>query len=104
MASFAHHIEPQGDDFLVLVSGDLDAAAAPGLRAHLNDLVGRGAGNVLLDLRAVTFMDSVGLGTVVKTARSLTRQSRRLQVVRASPQVERVLELGGFGVLLAERA
>jgi len=90
----------------VCVSGELDAAAASQLHVALQDLVGRGpasgAGDVSVDLAGVGFVDSTGLGTLVKAAGQLRRQSRRLVVQRPSPEVRRLFELSGLAALVAE--
>jgi anti-anti-sigma factor len=56
----------------VIVSGEVDIATAPKLYAALNGGRTRDAASVVIDLRAVTFMDSTGL-RVLLTAREAGR-------------------------------
>ena len=79
---------------VLTVSGELDAAAAPLLRRHL--LSGPHPGRVLLDLGGVTFMDSVGLRTLLEAALA----GEPIELVRRSSAVERILELTGTRELL----
>src|SRR3546814_19368480 len=52
-------------------------------------------GNVELDLRDVTFIDSSGLASVIEGHLRLTAQQRRLVLVDRSPVVQRLLDLSG---------
>jgi anti-sigma B factor antagonist len=62
-------LEPSGS--IVALRGDIDLATAPGLRQRLHTLVEAGTTRLLLDLRGVTFMDSVALATVLHGRRLL---------------------------------
>jgi anti-sigma B factor antagonist len=73
--------------------GDLDVATAPDLQAELDDLIERGALLVVVDLEAVTFLDSSGLRALVHGARALEAGGGRLLVENATGAVARVLEL-----------
>jgi anti-sigma B factor antagonist len=79
---------------VLTVAGELDAAAAPLLRRHL--LCGPHPGRILLDLGDVTFIDSVGLRTLLEAALA----GEPIELVRRSHAVERILELTGTRDLL----
>jgi anti-sigma B factor antagonist len=49
----------------------VDAAIAPELKDYIADLVQQGKGKILLDLKAVEFMDSSGLGALVAGLKSV---------------------------------
>ncbi|MEA3274679.1 MAG: STAS domain-containing protein [Pseudomonadota bacterium] len=49
----------------------VDAAIAPDLKEYIAELAKQGATKVLLDLAAVEFMDSSGLGAVVAGLKSM---------------------------------
>ena len=50
---------------LLRVSGELDIATAPDLRDRLTAAIDRGATGVVVDLRDVTFMDSVAMAAIL---------------------------------------
>lgn len=84
-------------DRVVVVSpyGELDIADAPALRAALLAACGRASGLVVLDLAAVTFLDSTILGVLV-AARKRLQSDCRLVVVNAGPRVLKVMRLTGL--------
>jgi anti-anti-sigma factor len=73
--------------------GDLDLVTSRDLAARLGELAGS-HGDAVLDLSDIAFMDSVGLGVVVKAAGRFQRQDKRLVLV-APPggRTDRLLEL-----------
>jgi anti-sigma B factor antagonist len=81
MDDFTVHARLSGRLAVVSVGGDLDAAAAPVLRSKLHEVVGEGAERIVLDLRRVTFIESVALGVIIAARRLLGGAERSLCVV-----------------------
>lgn len=81
-------------------AGELDAASAPEVHRALSELVGQAGTDVELDLARLTFIDSVGLGALLKAAQQLDRQGRRLVVRHAHEAVRRTIELTGLDAVL----
>ena len=71
----------------VVPRGELDLATVPDLEAQLDELQGLGFDRVVLDLRALEFMDSSGLALVMR---------RRLPVVAGRGQPAAVLKIAGL--------
>ena len=55
-----------GPHTVVGVTGELDVATSPMLRDSLLALVNRGADSLVVDLRGVTFIDSTGVGSLLR--------------------------------------
>ncbi|HEX3976786.1 MAG TPA: STAS domain-containing protein [Solirubrobacteraceae bacterium] len=73
--------------------GELDVAGAEHLRERLGALAGRDA-PVLLDLRRLQFIDSSGLGELVRAVTDARRDSRTLEIdATLTPQVRQIIEL-----------
>lgn len=86
-------VEEHGRFRVVVLAGEVDLAAAGDVRSCLRDLMVDGNTHVLVDLRAVTFMDSTGLGMLV-AARKQARVFRgSFGLVAPSPPVAKVLSL-----------
>jgi anti-sigma B factor antagonist len=64
----------------VLVTGEVDIATAPKLESVLRDAQLCPGPVVVADLREATFMDSIGLGSLVSTHRTYLRDGRSLEV------------------------
>ncbi|HEV2061291.1 MAG TPA: STAS domain-containing protein [Solirubrobacteraceae bacterium] len=75
--------------------GALDLSSSRGLQVCLAELAGENGQEAILDLSRVSFMDSVGLGVVLKAASRFHRQGKRLLIVAPAGPAGRVLEFAG---------
>jgi len=82
-------------------SGDIDLARSRELGAQLGELAGEPGVAAVLDLTEVSFLDSVGLGVILKASGRFRRQAKRLVIVAPHGPVLRLLELSGIGERLA---
>jgi len=83
----------QGDFHVVTVNAArIDAAAAIAFKEALRTETAGSSEDVLLDLGAVGFIDSSGLGAIV-AALKLVGPNRRLDLARLTPDVEKVFRL-----------
>jgi serine/threonine-protein kinase RsbW len=81
---------------VVRLTGDLDMAVVPELREGLDQALGAGCENVVLDLDGVVYADSSALGLLVWLDHRLRPIGGRLVIAGASGDVSRVLELSGL--------
>lgn len=78
---------------LVVAGGDrLDAAGVLAFKDRFREAVSGAAGRVILDLRAVNFLDSSGLGAIVAVRRFLA-EGVALELAALTPAVARVFRL-----------
>lgn len=80
--------------------GELDLASVPQLRQAVVALVGSGNNDVVLDLAAVDFIDSVGLGGVVAVAKRVLAHGGTFRVARPEARVWSVFTLVGLDRVL----
>jgi anti-sigma B factor antagonist len=94
-------IDDIGGISVVTLRGEIDAFSAPSLREDLRVLVEeRGVRTLVIDLSAVTFLDSSGLGAIVGTLRRLRERDGQLHVVQPDSAASRIFEHTGLdGVL-----
>ena len=96
------HIDHDGDRAVVTVRGEIDLYTAP----QLEDVL-RGASSasdaplVIVDLSGVRFMDSTGLGALVRARQRILDLGGRLTVASPSPQVRRLLDITGLAEVLS---
>jgi len=85
---------------VVTLQGEFDIVGAEELRAALVGAWERHRCPVVVDLDAVTFLDSQALNALLVAHRVITRDGGRLTVQRVSSIVRRVLEVTGSARLL----
>ena len=82
-----------GDQTVVDVSGEIDVYTAPVLREQLANLVDSGRTDLVVDLTAVKFMDSTGLGVLVGVLKKVRGHDGRLQLVIDSERLLKVFRI-----------
>lgn len=93
-------VEDRGRFTLVRVSGEVDMATAPTLRQEFVRLVGEGRVDLVVDLAAVDFIDSTGLGILIGGLKRARSQGGDLRVCTPTGQVAEVFSLTGLAGVL----
>jgi anti-sigma B factor antagonist len=83
-----------GEELMVLVAGgELDHHASPSLREQIAGHIDAGKRRLVLDLSAVTFIDSTAIGVLVGAAVRLQETKGGTVAVVCGPDNERVLRI-----------
>jgi anti-sigma B factor antagonist len=90
---FDVEIRPARRRVVVAPRGELDVATTDRVADEIDGLVAAGFDEIVLDLRAVSFMDSTGLRLVVRQAR---RRDASVRIVDGPVPVARVFDLTGM--------
>jgi anti-sigma B factor antagonist len=90
--------EPSG--LVLMVSGELDIATAPTLRDRLGAAIDGGTHRLVIDLSAISFLDSVALATIVHAKQRLPEHGRMAIVIDPASYVMLVFESGGLRQVL----
>lgn len=85
---------------LAALAGEIDVTSSGGVRDLLAAAVAGGARVLVVDMSGVGFMDSSGLGALLRVARMLRRRGGTLGVVSPQGAVAVVLRLCAAGRLL----
>ncbi|MCW7755058.1 STAS domain-containing protein [Desulfobotulus sp. H1] len=80
-------IVKEQDRTIVIPGVDIVASMANDFRTELQNLIQDSSGDIELDLAGVEMVDSVGIGVIIATHNSLTRQNRRLKVVNVARDI-----------------
>jgi anti-anti-sigma factor len=94
------HVEHNqlGDATVVVPSGEIDIATCELFRRGLLEC----EGDVIVDLSAVSYMDSSGLGVLVGQIARLGESGGSLRLSNAQEPVRRVIDLVGLNHLLVD--
>jgi anti-sigma B factor antagonist len=84
--------EKNGKNCQVTMQGDLVASGVPDLQAALKSQLQPGVEEVVFDLGRTAMLDSSGIGLLIATSNSLSRQSGRVRVVNVSPDILQLLQ------------
>jgi anti-sigma B factor antagonist len=82
----------RGGCTVVTLAGDIDIQTAPELRERLAELAD-GDLTLVLDLSAVDFLDSSGLGALVGAANALQQAGGSLRLACPRPHVQKVFRI-----------
>ena len=89
--------EQRGTHLIVRVTGELDISTAGTFRGQVDQWLAESRSrDLLLNLRHMTFLDSVGLGAILGRLRTLQRASGRLAIVEPEGPVRAILRIGGL--------
>jgi anti-sigma B factor antagonist len=83
----------EGRTVVIALTGELDLAGAAALEQELDRLDSDPPAAVVIDLRAVEFMDSSGLRLIAVTAQAVQDAGRRFALVPGAAQVMRVFDI-----------
>lgn len=91
-------IEVSGSTRLVL-RGELDAASAPAANRALLELLDSGSSRVIIDLRELDFMDSVGVKFLIDGRDAASQRGVAIALAYEEGVVKRVLTVSGVATL-----
>ena len=92
------NIEVQKKDgfSIVGVTGEVDVFTAPKLREQLIDLVDQGEHQIIVDLEAVDFLDSTGLGVLVAGLKRAKTHDGSLAIVCTKEKILKIFRVTGL--------
>ena len=87
------HMGTNANIALLPVDGDLDVTAVATLRASIDQLIDGGCRRIVLNMAAVGFVDSAGMGLIFREIRKMRSSGGLLSLVNVTPPVMRALAL-----------
>jgi anti-sigma B factor antagonist len=99
--AIALSVEHHDQGAVVEVGGDLEFGTAASLRSALIDLAQQGCDPLVVDLKALEFIDSTGLSLLVQAKQRIEAQGQRFALRNPTDRVRRVLEISGLADLFA---
>jgi anti-anti-sigma factor len=93
--------ETEGGVDVLVLRGEVDIHTAPRFAKALQRVATQSTGHVVVDMADVSFMDSSGLGEIVRGYHELAAQDRRLAVAASQSATRRLFSMTGVDKLLA---
>lgn len=94
------HSEREQNCHLVALEGELDLACVDLLEEEMARVFAADAPAIVLDLSELRFIDSAGIRLLLQLQTRSSGNGSRLRMLRAGPQVQRLLELTGADRML----
>ena len=92
-ANFSIRIRQAGIVSLVDVSGRLTSFETGALRDSITGLLKQGHKDIILNLTALQYLDSSGIGELARVYVSVVKQSGQMKVIGLSSKIEEVLKI-----------
>ena len=90
------HTEIIEDKTVLAPQGDVDLSSAPQLRTILGPVLEGENPRLLIDLSAIGFMDSTGVGVMVNALNRIKEKGGAIAFCKPTPRVHRVLQIAGL--------
>ena len=87
---------PGSDRYILTVTGEVDLASSPELDTAIIAAIESGATSVVVDLTDVSFMDSSGLGVIVRGLKRCREADKDLDLVITNERVLKVFGITGL--------
>ncbi len=87
------HAYEESDRYVLVLSGELDMSGVPAFEYAAIRLCGLGAGEVLVDITKIGFIDSTGLRAILTVKAACEERGCRFSMSHGSGQAEKLFEL-----------
>jgi anti-sigma B factor antagonist len=81
---------------IVAVGGEIDVYTAPKLRDKITELVAEGVYNIVIDMEAVEFLDSTGLGVLVGGLKKVRAHDGSLELICTQDRLLKIFRITGL--------
>lgn len=84
----------------IVLSGRMDSAGTQAIDLKFTALTTTRPARIVVDFSQVSFLASIGIRTLVSSAKALARRGGRMVLASPQPLVDDVLRLGGIDTLI----
>jgi anti-sigma B factor antagonist len=82
--------------YVIALAGEVDLYTAPEFKQELQEVIGGGAKEVVVDFSRTTFIDSTTLGVLVGGVKRLRPAGGRLSIVCSDRNITKIFEITGL--------
>jgi anti-sigma B factor antagonist len=95
-------VEYLGSDVIIVLEGEFDMTGTARFWAHISEALERHATSITVNARGVTFIDSSGVGALLRVRAEADELGVAFRVSEPSPALRRVAQLAGIEDLLSD--
>jgi len=81
---------------VIQLGGEVDVYTSPRLKQEMVDLLNRGLVNLVVDLNAVEYLDSTGLGVLIGGLKRAREREGDLRLICDNMRILRIFEITGL--------
>src|SRR2546421_4408183 len=81
---------------VIALNGEVDVYTSPRLKQEMVDLLNRGTVRLVVDLSAVQYLDSTGLGVLIGGLKRAREREGDLRLICDNPRILRIFEITGL--------
>jgi anti-sigma B factor antagonist len=90
----------EGEVAVVAATGEVDVFTAPALDGEITALLEQGRSRLVVDLSGVSFLDSTGLGVLVKGLKKARDAGGSIHLVVTSDRIRKIFDITGLDASL----
>jgi len=83
------------------VAGEIDVYTAPQFKDAVNSIIDDGQKHLIIDMGAITYMDSSGFGALLSATRRLRPQGGTINLVKCNTSIDRILRITRLNTVFA---
>jgi anti-sigma B factor antagonist len=96
MTALEFSMREEGTTVTVSVTGELDIATRPAFETYLDEILGAGPGQVILDVSGLCFIDAAGLGALASLRSRAGHQHMPLLLTGVSARMLQLIGIVGL--------
>lgn len=89
------------DQDVLDLTGEIDVYTAPQFKAAVNKILDSGQKHLIINMAAVTYMDSSGFGALLSATKRLRPQGGTVNLVQCSSSIDRILHITRLNTVFA---
>jgi anti-anti-sigma factor len=86
----------QEDIFIIEISGRMDSISIKEIEEKLNNAIENNKGKIIIDLAAVDYISSMGLGVLLAALKKQKKSKGSIELVSLQPFVRDIFKITGF--------
>lgn len=93
---FEMHVRIDDDRCIAFLMGELDLSTAPRYQSAIQPLIGQGNRTLVLNLKGLDYIDSTGIGCILKTLKERDKLKAAYSVEDIPPKIGRLFDMIGM--------